>query len=94
MLQDRRPGAAYAASAADAHHGLLGDAPTVNGGTDPHLDVATRAYRFRILNASNARTYRLGFNDAAGRPTFNSPVRIGLCPVMNAARPAVQDCWP
>ena len=31
---------------------------------------------------------------AAGSPTFNSPVRIGLCPVMNAARPAVQDCWP
>ena len=30
-----------------------------------HLDVATRAYRFRILNASNARTYRLGFADAA-----------------------------
>src|SRR6478735_7010522 len=33
------------------------------------------------------------YNTIAGRPTFNSPVRIGLCPVMNAARPAVQDCW-
>ena len=31
---------------------------------------------------------------AAGRPTFSSPVRIGLWPVMKAARPAVQDCWP
>ncbi len=31
---------------------------------------------------------------APGRPTFNSPVRSGDCPVMNAARPAVQDCWP
>ena len=31
---------------------------------------------------------------AAGRPTFKSPVRSGLWPVMNAARPAVQDCWP
>ena len=30
----------------------------------------------------------------AGRPTFRSPVRSGLWPVMNAARPAVQDCWP
>ena len=29
-----------------------------------------------------------------GRPTFSSPVRSGLCPVMKAARPAVQDCWP
>ena len=31
---------------------------------------------------------------APGSPTFSRPVRIGLCPVMNAARPAVQDCWP
>ena len=29
-----------------------------------------------------------------GSPTFSSPVRIGLWPVMKAARPAVQDCWP
>src|SRR5262245_40673973 len=31
---------------------------------------------------------------APGRPTFVRPVRIGDCPVMNAARPAVQLCWP
>ena len=31
---------------------------------------------------------------AAGRPTFSNPVRNGVCPVMNAARPAVQDCCP
>src|SRR5262249_25251860 len=47
-------------------HGFVGNLSTVNGTCDPHLDVATRAYRFRILNASNARTYRLGFADAAG----------------------------
>ena len=29
---------------------------------------------------------------APGIPTFVSPVRIGDCPVMNAARPAVQLC--
>ena len=29
-----------------------------------------------------------------GRPTLVSPVRSGFCPVMNAARPAVQLCWP
>ena len=29
---------------------------------------------------------------AAGKPTFKRPVRNGVCPVMNAARPAVQDC--
>ena len=31
---------------------------------------------------------------APGRPTFNRPVRKGDCPVINAARPAVQLCWP
>ena len=31
---------------------------------------------------------------APGRPTLVSPVRIGDCPVMKAARPAVQLCWP
>src|SRR5690348_11570003 len=31
---------------------------------------------------------------APGKPTFVKPVRIGDCPVMNAARPAVQLCWP
>jgi hypothetical protein len=31
---------------------------------------------------------------AIGNPTFRRPVRIGLWPVMNAARSAVQDCWP
>ncbi len=67
VLQDRRPGA-YAPDAADLHHGFLGNIATVNGGCDVHLDVATRPYRFRILNASNARTYRLGFTDAAGQP--------------------------
>jgi len=67
VLQDRRAGAVYDATSADRHHGFLGGAATVNGGTDPYLDVATRTYRFRILNASNARTYRLGFADAAGK---------------------------
>jgi hypothetical protein len=31
---------------------------------------------------------------APGSPTFVSPVRIGDWPVMKAARPAVQLCWP
>ncbi|MEP7182950.1 MAG: multicopper oxidase domain-containing protein [Betaproteobacteria bacterium] len=97
VLQDRRAGAEYVATAADAHHGLLGDTATVNGGTDPYLDVATRAYRFRILNASNARTYRLGFTDAAGRPSsftllgtdgglLATPIRCTECFVSPAER--------
>ncbi len=31
---------------------------------------------------------------APGMPTLVRPVRIGFCPVMNAARPAVQLCCP
>ena len=49
-------------------HGLLGDAVLVNGTACPYLDVATRIYRFRVLNASNARNYRLGFRTASGTP--------------------------
>jgi blue copper oxidase len=66
VLQDRR-GNGYAASDADRMHGFLGDAVYINGTTCPYLDVATRVYRFRVLNASNARTYRLGLRSADGK---------------------------
>src|SRR4029077_19673629 len=67
VLQDRR-GGDYAASAADRMHGFLGDTVLINGTACPYLEVATRLYRFRILNASNARTFRLGWRTAAGAP--------------------------
>src|SRR5208283_3559317 len=67
LLQDRR-GAAYAPSPTDQTHGFLGDTVYVNGSACPYLDVATRLYRFRVLNASNARTYRLAWRTAAGSP--------------------------
>ena len=66
VLQDRRSGD-YAASAADRMHGLLGDGVWINGSACAHLDVATRIYRFRVLNASNARTYRLGWRTTSGK---------------------------
>lgn len=65
ILQDRR-GADYAATDADRMHGWLGDDIHVNGAVCPYLDVATRIYRFRVVNASNARTYRLGLRSADG----------------------------
>ncbi len=68
VLQDRRAGAAYAAADADRMHGFLGESVHVNGSACAYLDVATRIYRFRVLNASNARTYRLGWRTAAGKP--------------------------
>jgi spore coat protein A len=39
--------------------GVKGNAILVNGQTWPRLEVATRKYRFRILNASNSTPYRL-----------------------------------
>ena len=42
---------------------FFGDVTLVNGTVWPHLDVEPRKYRFRILNASNARTYTLSFDN-------------------------------
>ena len=46
--------------------GFLGDVVLANLTAKPRLDVATRLYRFRLLNGSNARIYRLAFVPAAG----------------------------
>ena len=39
--------------------GMLGDTILVNGAVQPFLEVSTAKYRFRLLNASNARIYQL-----------------------------------
>ncbi|MGH8117360.1 MAG: multicopper oxidase family protein [Rhodanobacteraceae bacterium] len=46
--------------------GFFGDSILVNGHPDAAFDVATCAYRLRVLNASNSRIYKLAWND--GRP--------------------------
>src|SRR5205085_3959695 len=56
----------YTPTPADLIHGFFGDAPYVNGVACAHLDVASRVYRFRLLNACNARTLCLAFRDAVG----------------------------
>ncbi|MBE1530719.1 multicopper oxidase family protein [Actinomadura algeriensis] len=43
--------------------GLLGDEILVNGTHDPFLEVTRTRVRLRILNASNARVYDVGFTD-------------------------------
>lgn len=43
--------------------GVLGDQILVNGSTRPGRDVARRAHRLRLLNASNTRTYKLAWSD-------------------------------
>ncbi len=43
--------------------GFYGERILVNGRPDFRLEVASRAYRLRILNASNARIYKLCWDD-------------------------------
>lgn len=38
---------------------VLGEVPLVNGKIFPYLELEPRKYRFRVLNASNGRKYRL-----------------------------------
>ncbi len=44
--------------------GVFGDTILVNGAPTPYLEVEAVRYRFRILNASNARNYRLTLDPA------------------------------
>lgn len=41
---------------------FYGELPVINGAIYPYLEVEPRAYRFRILNSSNARFYHLYLN--------------------------------
>ena len=67
LLQDRRltPDRSflYAPTMDDIASGYLGDVVLVNGVPDAELNVAAAAYRFRLLNGSNARVFRLAFED-------------------------------
>jgi spore coat protein A len=47
---------------APAINGMFGDTVLVNGAPWPVLEVANTQYRFRILNASNARVYDLALD--------------------------------
>jgi suppressor of ftsI/bilirubin oxidase len=96
ILQDRRD-AAYSPSDADRMHGFLGDTVLVNGSACPFFDAATRIYRFRVVNASNARTYRLGLRSADGKEVaftligtdgglFESPMRCNEAFLASAER--------
>jgi spore coat protein A len=50
----------------------------VNGRVSPYLDVEPRRYRFRFLNASNARVYRLSL--VPGQPLVQIGTDGGLLP--------------
>ena len=56
---------------------VFGNALLVNGKLFPYLNVEPRRYRFRVLNASNARFYNLSFSDNANSATGVAFHQIG-----------------
>jgi spore coat protein A len=72
---------------------FYGDTPVVNGAAQPFMNVEPRMYRFRIVNASNARFWNL--NIPGGAPCwqigsdgglFNAPVRLKSLLLLPAER--------
>ena len=83
VIQDRRFDGnnqlVYSSTMHDRTIGFYGDRILVNGKLPSTLDVASRAYRFRILNGSNARIYKLAWSD--GTPVTLIGVDGGLLEV-------------
>lgn len=71
VLQDRNFDAQgrleYNVSLEEKFQGLIGERLLVNLTDKPVIAAGRRIYRFRVLNGSNARTYRLAFVQGGGR---------------------------
>lgn len=67
VIQDRRsanqPQFTYSPTTLDTMNGYLGDTVLVNGTPEAYFEVSRTLYRFRLLNGSNARVYKIGFSD-------------------------------
>jgi len=67
LIQDRhsayQPQFTYSPSMMDRMLGYLGDVPLINGTPDAFFEVQKTLYRFRLLNGSNARVYKIAFSD-------------------------------
>jgi blue copper oxidase len=50
--------------------GYEGDVVLINLTPTPYLEVSTRIYRLRLLNGSNARTYRVAFSKAGAEESL------------------------
>jgi spore coat protein A len=69
---------------------FVGDAILVNGKVWPYLEVEPRKYRFRVLNGSNSRPYRLRFTSQSSgqdipfyqigtdNSLLDAPVEVGI----------------
>jgi hypothetical protein len=88
VLHDRLANAPhrYLPSAKDLQLGWYGDEVLVNFTPRPYLDVTGRRYRFRVLNASNARNFRLAFRRDDG-----APMPIVALPAASVLRYASRD---
>jgi suppressor of ftsI/bilirubin oxidase len=75
LLQDKRFAEdgtlRYAPHAKDDFLGYCGDQVLVNLTPTPCFDCAARLYRFRLVNGSNARIYRLAFTNGTGLLDFH-----------------------
>lgn len=68
VIQDKRitdAGIPYNPSMEEIMAGYMGASILVNGAHAPYTEVATRTYRLRILNGSNARIYNLALSNNA-----------------------------
>lgn len=82
VLTDKRANSqrqiVYAPSMMDTMSGFLGDVMLTNGTPDAWFSVDRGLYRFRLLNGSNARIYRVALGD--GHPFFLLAGDGGLLP--------------
>jgi FtsP/CotA-like multicopper oxidase with cupredoxin domain len=82
VLQDRRFNSEnqlqYLHAMPERILGFLGDTILVNGKPNAEFSVKSRAYRFRTVNGSNSRIYKLGWED--GTPLIAIGSDAGLLP--------------
>ena len=90
VLQDRTFNSDGSFRFRDHHGGVWGKTFLVNGRPMPYLKVANRKYRFRILNMSHTRGYRLSLDN--GQPLVQIATDGGLLP---APQPQMSiPLWP
>lgn len=68
VIQDKKltaSGIQYNPAGDEIMTGYIGETVMVNGAASPYAEVATRYYRLRILNGSNARIYNLALSNNA-----------------------------
>src|ERR1041385_6184596 len=68
-------------------NGVTGDKFLVNGVYQPYLEVGDRKYRFRIMNASNARIYLLELSNGDSFTQIGTESGLLPAPVTRAAMP-------